>query len=55
MNWDGLAKFSLPIIIPVIGIIIFKAVEICIKSLSSMVEGSYGLGYKLGGVLEKLF
>ncbi len=45
----------LPVIIPVLGIIIFNTSNFLLKSMVTLANESYGLGYKLGDILDKFF
>lgn len=45
----------LPVIIPVLGVIIFNTFNLLLKSTVTLAEKSYNLGYKLGNLIDTFF
>jgi len=45
----------LPIIIPVLGVIIFNTFNLLLKSMVTLAEESYSLGHALGSLIDTFF
>jgi hypothetical protein len=55
INWNWFGKSMLPIIIPVLGVIIFNTFNLLLKSMVTLAEESYSLGYKIGSLIDTFF
>lgn len=55
INWNWFGKSMLPIIIPVLGVIIFNTFNLLLKSMVTLAEESYSLGHALGSLIDTFF
>ncbi|WP_186331899.1 hypothetical protein [Paenibacillus xylanexedens] len=54
IKWDRYGKGILPVIIPMVGVIIFNTFNLLLKGIVTLTEESYSLGYKLGLLIDNL-